>query len=76
MTNPFEDNRGIYRVLINEEGQHSLWPAFIEIPHGWTVVHESDNRMACKKYIDEHWTDMRPRSLIKRMNHSKAKNGA
>jgi len=28
MTNPFEDNESDYLVLINDEGQHSLWPAF------------------------------------------------
>ena len=25
-------------VLVNDEGQHSLWPAFREIPAGWTSV--------------------------------------
>ena len=32
MTNPFEDEKGVYHVLINDEGQHSLWPAFKEVP--------------------------------------------
>lgn len=35
MTNPFEDNDGIYLVLINEELQYSLWPAFADVPPGW-----------------------------------------
>ena len=35
MTNPFEDQDGEYLVLVNDEGQHSLWPAFREIPAGW-----------------------------------------
>ena len=26
-TNPFEDEKGVYHVLINDEGQHSLWPS-------------------------------------------------
>ncbi|MFD5204920.1 MbtH family protein, partial [Streptomyces sp. NPDC058375] len=38
MTNPFEDEDGAYLVLVNDEGQHSLWPAFAEVPSGWTVV--------------------------------------
>jgi MbtH protein len=67
MTNPFEDQNATYHVLINGEGQHSLWPSFKEVPQGWTIVHESDSRTACLEYINQHWTDMRPRSLIERM---------
>ncbi len=40
MANPFENADGTYLVLINEEGQYSLWPGFIDVPSGWTVVHE------------------------------------
>jgi MbtH protein len=67
MTNPFEDKDGTYLVLINDEGQYSLWPAIIEVPAGWTVAHKADQRQACLDYINEHWTDMRPKSLIKAM---------
>ncbi|MGH3569162.1 MAG: MbtH family protein [Pseudonocardia sp.] len=68
MTNPFEEPDGTYLVLINDEGQYSLWPAFIEVPAGWTVAHPSDTRPACLDYINQHWTDMRPQSLIDAMN--------
>jgi len=67
VTNPFEDENAVYHVLINDEGQHSLWPGFKEVPQGWTIIHESDSRAACLEYINQHWTDMRPRSLIERM---------
>lgn len=67
MTNPFEDENGVYHVLINEEGQHSLWPSFVTVPEGWTIVHESDSRAACLEYINRHWTDMRPNSLVESM---------
>jgi MbtH protein len=67
MTNPFEDKDGTYLVLINDEGQYSLWPAITEVPAGWTVAHKADKRQACLDYINEHWTDMRPKSLIKAM---------
>ncbi len=70
MTNPFEDEDGIYHVLINDEGQHSLWPAFIEVPAGWTIVHDSGSRAACLEFIKQNWTDMRPKSLIERMKNS------
>lgn len=42
MTNPFEDPDGTYVALINDEGQHSLWPAFIEVPAGWAITHPHD----------------------------------
>lgn len=67
MTNPFEDDNGVFHVLVNDEGQHSLWPAFRDVPAGWTVVHKSDTRAACLDYIEKNWTDMRPRSLQERM---------
>jgi len=72
MTNPFEDESAIYHVLINDEGQHSLWPSFKEVPAGWTIVHESDNRANCLEYINKNWTDMRPRSLVERMRQQES----
>ena len=68
MTNPFEDPDGTYLSLINDEGQYSLWPAFVEVPAGWNVAHPQDTRQACLDYINEHWTDMRPQSLIDAMD--------
>jgi MbtH protein len=63
MTNPFEDENAQYLVLVNGENQHSLWPASINVPAGWTTVHGADTRSACLAYIEENWTDMRPASL-------------
>jgi MbtH protein len=68
MTNPFEDENATYHVLINDEGQYSLWPTFKEVPQGWTIAKKSDTRAACLDYINQNWTDMRPKSLIERMN--------
>ena len=68
MTNPFEDENGEYLVLVNDEGQYSLWPAFREVPAGWTAVGPRGARKECLEYIEEHWTDMRPKSLIEHMN--------
>lgn len=67
MTNPFEDEDGIYHVLVNDEGQHSVWPAFVQAPDGWKIIHKSDTRTACLAYIEKNWTDMRPNSLIEHM---------
>ncbi|GAA2489799.1 MbtH family protein [Streptomyces sp. NPDC059506] len=64
MSNPFENPDGTYLVLVNDEGQHSLWPSFADVPAGWTTVHGPDDRTACVAYVDTHWTDMRPKSLV------------
>ncbi|MEU3827353.1 MbtH family NRPS accessory protein [Streptomyces sp. SID486] len=66
MTNPFENAEGTFLVLVNDEGQHSLWPAFAEVPAGWTVALAETDRQTCLDYVEEHWTDMRPLSLVRR----------
>jgi MbtH protein len=76
VTNPFEDENSVYHVLINEEGQHSLWPSFVAVPDGWIIIHKSDTRAACLDFIEKNWTDMRPNSLIEAMNEmAKNENG-
>jgi MbtH protein len=74
-TNPFEDEDGRYYALINDEGQYSLWPVFVDVPEGWTIVHGEDTRKACLDYIEENWTDMRPKSLIEEMAKYEKENG-
>lgn len=72
MTNPFENEDALYFALINEEGQYSLWPAFAEVPAGWTVAHGEDTHRACLDFIEENWTDMRPNSLVEEMKQYEA----
>jgi uncharacterized protein YbdZ (MbtH family) len=67
VTNPFDDQDGTFLVLVNDEGQHSLWPAFALVPEGWTVVLGEGTRAAALDYVDQNWTDLRPRSLRERM---------
>jgi MbtH protein len=67
MTNPFEDEKGEYLVLINEEGQYSLWPAYIDIPAGWRATGPKGERKTCLAWIEQNWTDMRPLSLVREM---------
>ena len=38
-----------------------------EVPEGWTIVHDRDTREASLAYVEENWTDMRPRSLVASM---------
>ncbi|WP_323746731.1 MbtH family protein [Catenulispora pinisilvae] len=64
MANPFDDEAASYFVLINDEGQHSLWPIAIDVPAGWRVAFGEAPRQECMDYVDTHWTDMRPASLV------------
>ena len=65
--NPFDDDDGSFLVLVNDEEQHSLWPAFADVPAGWRVVYGEADRAACLDYIEQNWTDIRPRSLRERL---------
>src|ERR1700685_1801280 len=67
-TNPFEDPDAKYLVLINDEGEHSLWPVFADVPAGWEVIFGEDGRQECLDFIEKNWTDMRPNSLIRQMD--------
>ncbi|QCX73860.1 MbtH-like protein [Streptomyces sp. YIM 121038] len=65
MSNPFEDDDAQYLVLVNDEGQYSLWPATIEVPAGWEAQFGPDARQACLAHVEESWADMRPLSLVR-----------
>lgn len=69
MTNPFDDEEGRFFVLRNGEGQHSLWPTFALVPEGWQVVFGESGRADCLEYVETHWIDMRPNSLIAAMDN-------
>ncbi|MFD0385042.1 MbtH family protein [Streptomyces stramineus] len=62
-TNPFEDPQARFLVLVNEQNQHSLWP-FAEVPAGWRTAFGEDTREACLDYVETHWADLRPASLV------------
>ncbi|GAA3768042.1 MbtH family protein [Streptomyces phyllanthi] len=70
MNNPFDDENGSYLVLANAERQHSLWPADIDVPAGWSTVFGVGTRTACLEYVEENWTDMRPAGLAATMGEA------
>ncbi|MBD1371008.1 MbtH family protein [Hazenella sp. IB182357] len=65
MSNPFDEVSGHFVVLMNKEGQYSLWPAWIDIPAGWNVQYGEDSKINCLEYINTHWKDLAPRHLQK-----------
>ena len=66
VVNPFDDEDADFLVLVNDEEQYSLWPAFHEIPAGWREC-QAGSRAECLAWVDAHWTDLRPRSLREAM---------
>jgi uncharacterized protein YbdZ (MbtH family) len=62
-SNPFDDDSGTFVVVVNAEEQYSLWPAFAEVPGGWTVVLPESSRADALAHVEQQWTDMRPKSL-------------
>jgi len=57
-----------YRVLVNDEEQYSLWPAHLDVPAGWRTEGPAGTRDECSAYVDEVWTDMRPKTLRDHMD--------
>lgn len=52
-----------YRVVKNDEDQHSIWPADRDNPPGWTDEGFSGPKDECLAHIAEVWTDITPRSV-------------
>jgi MbtH protein len=58
----YSDER-LYGVVVNHEGQYSIWPADRDNPRGWRGMGEVGTRDDCLANIGCMWTDMRPLSL-------------
>jgi MbtH protein len=62
-----DDENTVFTVVMNDEEQYSIWPADRELPLGWSAVGKEGLKPECLAFIDEVWTDMRPRSLREHM---------
>ncbi|MEU2541360.1 MbtH family protein [Streptomyces iakyrus] len=63
VTFDFENDEARFKVLINDEEQYSIWPADLAVPGGWTETGVNASKAECDAYLEENWTDMRPKSL-------------
>lgn len=59
MASLFDAEGGQYIVLVNKEGQHSLWPVLLPVPLGWDTVLAASSRTACLEFVERHWIDLR-----------------
>ncbi|HWG21471.1 MAG TPA: MbtH family NRPS accessory protein [Terracidiphilus sp.] len=60
----------IYQVVMNGEEQYSIWPANRDLSAGWTAVGKQGTKNDCLAFIQEVWTDMRPKSLRDKMKQA------
>lgn len=63
----------IYKVIINDEEQYSIWPADRENPLGWNDAGKAGTKSECLEHIKEVWTDIRPLSLRKKMEEGRGR---
>lgn len=63
-----EDDKTVYKVVVNHEEQYSIWPAERENAPGWNDAGKTGTKAECLAHIEEVWTDMRPLSLRKKMD--------
>ena len=52
-----------FKILVNDEGQHSIWPSGQPIPAGWQQVGPVGPKLECLEWIKTHWPDIAPKSL-------------
>jgi len=54
----------LYQVVVNAEGQYSIWPANCEPPAGWQRSGQTGQKEDCLAQIEGAWADMTPRGLL------------
>jgi MbtH protein len=67
-----DDANFLWKVVLNDEEQYSIWPADRENAPGWRDAGKQGTKPECLEYIEEVWTDMRPLSLRRAMEQQAA----
>ena len=61
------DDRQLFKAVVNDEEQYSIWPIHRDNPLGWRDAGRAGTKEECLAFIEQVWTDMRPRSLREAM---------
>ena len=64
---PGDDGR-TFLVVVNDEGQYSIWPEELDAPRGWRATGKRGSKRECLAHVDEVWRDLRPLSLRAEMD--------
>ena len=49
-------------VVVNDEGQHALWQAELDVPRGWRRQSPVMSRRQCLEAVEGAWRDLAPRA--------------
>ncbi|NGY60652.1 MbtH family protein [Lentzea sp. NEAU-D13] len=58
MTSPFAQAHTMFLVLVSPTGQYSIWPAVLQVPAGWQVVHGVASRISCEEHLAARRADL------------------
>lgn len=67
MSNVVSAAEVLFDVVVNDEGQYSIWASGKHLPQGWRAVGKQGTKESCLDYINDVWVDMRPISLQRSM---------
>lgn len=56
----FGDESGTFNVVVNDQGQMSIWPSDRENALGWRDEGFKGTKPECLAHIDEVWLDLCP----------------
>ena len=62
------ENQSLFKVVLNDEEQYSIWPADRDNALGWRDEGTRGTREVCLEHIERIWTDMRPLSVRRQMD--------
>lgn len=51
----FDDENAVFKVVINEGGCYSIWPALRDCPPGWLMRDFRGSRSQCLEWIAGVW---------------------
>lgn len=56
-----------YQVVVNQQGQYSIYLIHKELPVGWETCRFQGSKKQCLAHINSVWIDMRPASVKAKM---------
>lgn len=59
------DDDPLFKVVLNDQEQYSVWPTQRPNPLGWRDAGKSGTKADCLAFIAQIWDDMRPLSVRK-----------
>jgi MbtH protein len=67
MINNTKAVEALYKVVVNQQGQYSIYLKYKELPVGWEECGYEGQKKQCLSYIGSVWVDMRPVSVRNQM---------